>query len=89
MKVTVAFIALILWAAANEADVVYIEPPEEMGLSIQALDQKSFRDEVEQYARAAGESVLIEASIGGSRSELGPAIPNRVRISIPRGLPIY
>lgn len=61
MKTTVAFIFLSLWTAADEADVVYIQPPEEMGVSIRALDQKSFREKAEQYARAAA----IKADVSG------------------------
>ena len=54
MKFLLALAALGLWTAGRAADVVYIQSPEEMGISIRTLDKSLFRQETRGYARAAG-----------------------------------
>jgi hypothetical protein len=54
MKVLLALAALGLWTTGNTADVVYIQSPEEMKISVRALDIGLFRQETRGYARAAG-----------------------------------
>lgn len=52
MKATLLLISFSLWTAIANADVVYVLPPEEIGVSVQVLDLQSFIEEANGFAKA-------------------------------------
>jgi len=53
MKLILGFATFALSTTGWSADVVYVQPPEEMGMSVHALSNRVFEEEVDGYAKAA------------------------------------
>lgn len=53
MKLILGFATFALGTTGWSADIVYLQSPEQMGVSVQALSKEAFEGEVDGYAKAA------------------------------------